>query len=110
MRALATLSLIALIPACNFGAVFFPACGNGILDLDQGEQCDDGNTTAGDGCDPNCQNEIVIPPACGDGVVNPGEECDDGNNVSGDDCLADCRVPVDLVSIFEFDRKIAVFP
>ncbi len=29
-----------------------PVCGNG--EIDQGETCDDGNTAAGDGCDPSC--------------------------------------------------------
>jgi cysteine-rich repeat protein len=37
------------------------ACGNGALDA--GEECDDGNTTAGDGCSPTCQNETVDLPA-----------------------------------------------
>jgi len=31
-------------------------CGNSIIDT--GEACDDGNTTAGDGCSASCQNEI----------------------------------------------------
>ncbi len=30
-------------------------CGDGVIDT--GEQCDDGNTVAGDGCDPLCQIE-----------------------------------------------------
>jgi len=30
-------------------------CGNGVLNT--GEACDDGNTTAGDGCSPICQSE-----------------------------------------------------
>ena len=35
----------------------------------------------------------VLPPRCGDGVINqPGEECDDGNNISGDGCDANCRL------------------
>ncbi len=34
-------------------------CGDGALDL--GETCDDGNTTAGDGCDASCQSEVAIP-------------------------------------------------
>jgi cysteine-rich repeat protein len=32
-----------------------PGCGDGILQT--GEQCDDGNTTAGDGCSPTCAFE-----------------------------------------------------
>lgn len=36
-------------------------CGNG--DIDEGEECDDGNTTPGDGCDALCQNEATFIPA-----------------------------------------------
>ncbi len=82
------------------------------------EQCDDGNTTAGDGCDANCQTEFCgdgfvnnngteqcddgnttagdgcdaacQAEYCGDGIVNNGEECDDGNQVAGDGCSASC--------------------
>ncbi|MFO0743348.1 MAG: pre-peptidase C-terminal domain-containing protein [Labilithrix sp.] len=32
-----------------------PGCGDGFLQ--QGEQCDDGNVAAGDGCSPTCQAE-----------------------------------------------------
>jgi cysteine-rich repeat protein len=51
------------------------------------EECDDGNTTPGDGCDQNCFLE-----RCGNDVVQAGEECDDGNRVSGDGCSADCKL------------------
>src|SRR4029077_14288716 len=34
-------------------------CGNGIVD--PGEECDDGNTVAGDGCSPDCLFELLIP-------------------------------------------------
>jgi len=41
-------------------------CGNGILQV--GEQCDDGNTVAGDGCSPTCRYE---PFPCGaDGTLD----------------------------------------
>jgi MYXO-CTERM domain-containing protein len=64
-----------------------PACGDSHVD--SGEQCDDGNTTAGDGCSATCQNEA--PPAgCGNGTTDPGEQCDDGNTVNGDGCSATC--------------------
>jgi cysteine-rich repeat protein len=36
-----------------------PRCGDGIIQKDAGEQCDDGNTVGGDGCSYNCQHEIV---------------------------------------------------
>ena len=34
-----------------------PSCGDGIIDT--GEQCDDGNTTNGDGCDSNCTLAVL---------------------------------------------------
>jgi len=34
-------------------------CGDGIVDPGAGEQCDDGNTVPGDGCEPDCR---VTPP------------------------------------------------
>jgi cysteine-rich repeat protein len=37
-------------------------CGDGILNTDEGELCDDGNTTPGDGCDATCQPETA--PGC----------------------------------------------
>jgi len=63
-------------------------CGDCHLDI--GEQCDDGNHTAGDGCSADCQIE-----ACGDGVLAPSEQCDDGNTTFGgsDNCTPGCRIP-----------------
>ncbi|MFW6067814.1 MAG: DUF4215 domain-containing protein [Myxococcota bacterium] len=62
-----------------------PVCGNGILE--EGEECDDGNRAAGDGCSFNC----TLEPICGDGNVVEPEECDDGNRVSGDGCSYTCK-------------------
>jgi cysteine-rich repeat protein len=42
-----------IVPQTSAG----PVCGNGIVEV--GEQCDDGNTVSGDGCDANCQTENV---------------------------------------------------
>jgi len=39
-----------------------PCCGN--LAVEAGEECDDGNTTAGDGCDAACKSEVVSAPEC----------------------------------------------
>jgi cysteine-rich repeat protein len=92
------------------------ACGDGQLDA--GEECDDGNTTSGDGCSAQCTAELCgngrldfgegcddgntasgdgcdancAPRHCGDGSVGPGEECDDGDARSGDGCDANCTV------------------
>ncbi|MCA9679839.1 MAG: DVUA0089 family protein, partial [Myxococcales bacterium] len=49
----------SLIP--NYDVVFSSApvdvCGNGVTEPLIGENCDDGNTTAGDGCDATCRFE-----------------------------------------------------
>jgi cysteine-rich repeat protein len=37
---------------------FSPSCGDGKLDLNHGEQCDDGNTERDDGCSPHCALEV----------------------------------------------------
>ncbi|MBW2989907.1 hypothetical protein KY358_06340, partial [Candidatus Woesearchaeota archaeon] len=50
-------------------------CGNGVLDA--GEECDDGNTMAGDGCTPDCVIEPGYPGADSD---------DDGFPDTEDDC------------------------
>jgi len=63
-------------------------CGDGILDLRRGEQCDDGNQTGGDGCGAGCL--IETPTTCGDGVIDyrNGEQCDDGQQCdNGRSCL-----------------------
>jgi cysteine-rich repeat protein len=33
----------------------------------------------------------VVPPSCGDDVLDEGEECDDGNAEDGDGCSAACQ-------------------
>lgn len=55
-----------MLPACA-GDITSPggttggaACGNGVVDT--GEQCDDGNTAAGDGCSATCTTETVTTP------------------------------------------------
>ncbi len=62
-----------------------PVCGDGVATGN--EECDDGNTVAGDGCDPNCTLS-----RCGNGALAPGEECDDGNTAAGDICDPDCTL------------------
>ncbi|MFN0245855.1 MAG: DUF4215 domain-containing protein [Kofleriaceae bacterium] len=66
-------------------------CGDGFLrtDIMGIEQCDDGNTTSGDGCSDTCRNE-----GCGNGQIDPGEQCDGGENppVGGDGCDVNCQL------------------
>jgi cysteine-rich repeat protein len=49
------------------------------------EECEDGNTTDGDGCDSDCFLE-----ACGNYLKQGGEDCDDGNLLDGDGCDSNC--------------------
>ena len=63
-----------------------PYCGNGVTD--EGEQCDDGNQTPGDGC----ENDCTKTPICGNSAIEPGETCDDGNDVAGDGCSDKCII------------------
>ncbi len=75
-------------------------CCNGVLDF--GEQCDDGNTNNGDGCNSLCQIEsnyecptagwpCIDMAVCGNGVLTSNKVCDDSNTVSGDGCSGDCQ-------------------
>jgi len=74
---------------CLDGVCFGTGCGNFVLE--DGEECDDGNTVDGDGCSADCNSDET----CGNGQVDApvGERCDDGNTVDGDDCQADCSLP-----------------
>ena len=76
-------------------------CGDGVVDRTNGEECDDGNLTAGDGCSGTCRLETdwICPTAgspcqstvvCGDGKISGKEACDDRNTNEGDGCSADC--------------------
>jgi len=63
-------------------------CGDGSTQAGLGEECDDGNTTSGDGC-----SDVCILEFCGDGTkqVGLGEQCDDGNTTPGDGCSDTCQ-------------------
>ncbi len=81
---------------CSWECKLEGTCGDGILD-EAKEECDDGNNLPGDGCDPFCFGENLVPacepsPCCGDWQLNPGEGCDDGNLVDGDGCDGDCAI------------------
>jgi len=65
-------------------------CGNMVVE--GSEQCDDGNTRAGDGCTPDCQVEDVPQAVCGDGMIEGNEACDDGGTDPDDGCSATCSV------------------
>jgi cysteine-rich repeat protein len=61
-------------------------CGNGVKE--GSEECDDGNTVSGDGCDVYC-----VTSRCGNYIVAGTEACDDGNTVDGDGCQSNCTIP-----------------
>ena len=50
----------------------------------------DGTDAADTPSDTVEEEEVVIPPNCGDGNVDDDEDCDDGNDVNGDGCDNDC--------------------
>jgi cysteine-rich repeat protein len=65
-------------------------CGDGVV-VATVEDCDDGNTTAGDGCSAGCRREEgwACPTAnapcvtvCGDRLVVGHEACDDGDTIT----------------------------
>jgi cysteine-rich repeat protein len=68
------------------------SCGDGVVTLAVGEECDDGvdNGDVADACRATC-----VLPACGDGIVDGGEECDAGadNGDAANACRATCVLP-----------------
>jgi cysteine-rich repeat protein len=61
-------------------------CGDNVVQPEVGEECDDGNTTAGDNCSPSCIKEV-----CGNGIQDVKEECDLGKaNDNAGDCTLSC--------------------
>jgi cysteine-rich repeat protein len=77
-------------------AITEPSCGDGVVQVVAGEQCDDGNLIPGDGCDPVCHVEAE----CGDDVTHvvAGEQCDDGNVAAGDGCSPTCQFEAVLLT------------
>ena len=95
-------------PACitpgetNVDTTALCQCGNGVVDVGDGEACDDGNNDDNDGCSASCEVEYgytCAPPEglsvcetdCGDGLVAGEEQCDDGDEDDGDGCSATCQ-------------------
>ncbi len=68
-----------------------PVCGNGVVE--EGEECDDGNSSNADRCSNICTKTV-----CGDGIIqNPNgrgqfEQCDRGDRVDGDGCSSLCKI------------------
>src|SRR5262249_8627972 len=73
---------------CHDGVCTPIACGNGYVD--PGEECDDHNNVAGDGCSADCKSSELCGNGVRDGIAF--EECDDGNLVDGDGCDSKCTI------------------
>jgi len=64
-----------------------PVCGNG--DVEDGEECDDGNVVDDDGCSARCEQEgggggvLIIPPP----IVPPTIKCSPGYTKYGNECV-----------------------
>ena len=68
--------------ACRGGTCTPVACGNGVVDA--GEDCDDGNTIPGDGCETDCTWSCALDADCDDGNSCTGAEtCPDHVCVAG---------------------------
>jgi cysteine-rich repeat protein len=64
-------SMICLAQTCGASV-----CGDGYVDTSLGEECDDGNTVSGDGCEMNCQFSCAADEDCSDGnACNGFETC-----------------------------------
>lgn len=74
---------------CFDGVCIAPSCGDGRVGPI--EVCDDGNTTAADGCSSDCRSDET----CGNGIfdLQVGEQCDEieGAGLSNDGCSSSCR-------------------
>lgn len=98
---------------CDDGAcVGQPVCGNGVLDPSCGEECDDGNPTAADGCSPACRYDsltggttvkecllvfaLTEPTRTGSGALATEERCVDGDPCDTDPADGVCGFDVAL--------------
>ncbi len=106
---------------CDATCQALPYCGDGIVQPSLGEECDDGNHDNNDACVVGCRSAFcgdgfrergveeceppntpscdatchdIVPPRCGNHVIDPGEQCDDGNNSNHDDCTNGCQIAV----------------
>lgn len=75
---------------CRGGECVPSGCGDGVIDADNGEQCDAGEANS-DGPGALCRRTCQLA-GCGDGIVDgPAETCDDGNDSDADACLMTCQ-------------------
>lgn len=77
---------------CTTQCTTGPYCGDGTVDKEAGEECDNGTNLSkygqANGCGPGCKK----PHYCGDGKVDgtAGEQCDNGDKNGDSWCTIDC--------------------
>ncbi len=90
--------------SCSGGVCLPVGCGNGVVEPQLNEVCDDGNRTSFDGCSADCTSAEM----CGDGAVDValGEQCDCG---SAGQTVAGCLGPnaMDPGAMCRTDCKLA---
>jgi len=87
---LLALSLVGVAGACTEPNPYLNICGNGIVEPDVGEVCDDGQDN-GEG---SCSDECTLN-GCGDALVQAPEECDLGESNADDGaCTTVCKQAV----------------
>ncbi|MBT4825048.1 hypothetical protein HN695_00465 [Candidatus Woesearchaeota archaeon] len=78
------------------GEVLESVCGNYVID--EGEECDDGETNDDGGLAGGCREDCTLIE-CGDGIIdaNAGEECDDGDANDDGGLAGGCREDCTLI-------------
>ena len=96
-----SLILVLSILGCLPFVLGIPICGDGIIEIFNGEDCDDANHDDNDGCSSQCRIEAgfaceeepsICKFVCGNGLVDvhSTETCDDDNLSDGDGCSHVC--------------------
>jgi cysteine-rich repeat protein len=102
IRSFTFLAATVLIGCGDDGGSSGAVCGN--ENVEDVEQCDDGNRTDGDGCAADCRTENGV---CGNRIEEADEECDDGNTAGGDGCNAQCQSEATAESEPNDDTQVA---
>lgn len=98
--------------SCEYASGTVSVCGDGVTDTSNGEQCDDSNTTPGDGCSDSCMREMTAAAggehSCG--LTAGGAVKCWGRNSSGgvgDGTTVERYTPVDAAGITSGARAVA---